>query len=242
MPTNHLVQLDSTSSSEVWDQKWAEIFDHYQQDLRHAYYIHAMLGADERKVLEIGAGSFRDMAELRRKGIDCCGVDFSSESVELAKRYFPEFSHSIHRMSGFNMSFAANSFDVTYHNGFWGCFSDQHIVDLAKEQARITRGRMIATVHNSHNPQFVEYFNRRKVDDPLYAVRFFTVSELTELMHQVCGDVTIIPVGKGKQHNEDLLISRGITDPASIRACLDESGMNYLHSSERLMCIGVVRS
>lgn len=241
MDTSQLVQLNSTSNSDAWDQKWTKIFDHYQQDLRHAYYIHAMLKADEKHLLEIGAGSFRDMAELRRRGLNCEAMDFSSESVERAKKNFPNFASAIHLMSGFDMPLADGVFDVTYHNGFWGCFQDCHISELVEEQARITRGRMIATVHNRHNPQFVDYFNRKKVDDPIYAVRFFTIEEITELMRQVCSEVTIIPVGKGKQHHEDLLIKNGITDPASIRSCLDESGMNYLESSERLMCIGVVR-
>lgn len=99
---------------------------------------------------------------------------------------------------------------------------------------------MIATVHNAHNAQFVDYFARKKQDDPLYDIRFFEMDELADLMREVCSDVTIFPVGKGKQHHEDLLIKNGVTDPATLRACLVEGGLRHLESSERLMCIGTV--
>nr|WP_313402585.1 methyltransferase domain-containing protein [Pseudomonas sp.] len=236
-----LRNLDPSSSSKDWDSKWADIFEHYQQDLRHAYYIQAMLDAEDRHVLEIGAGSFRDMAELRRRGVDCEGMDFSQESAQLARQQFPEFSNAIHRMSAFDMSFADKAFDVSYHNGVWVLFDDVQIKALAVEQARITRNRMIATVHNAHNRQFVEYFDRLKKDDPLYDIRFFEMDEVSSLMREVCSDVVIVPVGKGKKHHEDLLIKSGVTDPQALRACFDKSGLKYLESSERLMCIGSVR-
>jgi ubiquinone/menaquinone biosynthesis C-methylase UbiE len=236
-----LRNLDPSSSSKDWDSKWADIFEHYQQDLRHAYYIQAMLDAEDRHVLEIGAGSFRDMAELRRRGVDCEGVDFSQESAQLARQQFPEFSSAIHQMSAFDMSFADKAFDVSYHNGVWVLFDDVQIKALAVEQARITRNRMIATVHNAHNRQFVEYFDRLKKDDPLYDIRFFEMDELSSLMREVCSDVVVVPVGKGKKHHEDLLIKSGVSDPQALRACFDESGLKYLESSERLMCVGLVR-
>nr|WP_024306905.1 class I SAM-dependent methyltransferase [Pseudomonas sp. P818] len=235
-----LRNLDPASSSKDWDSKWADIFEHYQQDLRHAYYIQAMLDAEDRHVLEIGAGSFRDMAELRRRGVDCEGMDFSQESIQLARQQFPEFSSAIHQMSAFDMSFADKAFDVSYHNGVWVLFDDVQIKALAVEQARITRNRMIATVHNAHNRQFVEYFDRLKKDDPLYDIRFFEMDEVSSLMREVCSDVVIVPVGKGKKYHEDLLIKSGVTDPQALRACFDKSGLKYLESSERLMCIGSV--
>lgn len=236
----HLRNLDPASSSDSWDQKWAAIFDQYQNDLRHAYYIHAMLESNERHVLELAAGSFRDMAELRRRGIDCEGMDFSAESIERARGRFPDYANVIHHASAFSMSFADRAFDATYHNGFWTLFSDEQIASLAIEQARITRRRMIATVHNAHNAQFVSYFNRKKVDDALYDIRFFELEEISDLMRKVCRDVLVLPVGKGKQYHEDLLIRNGVTDPATLRACLMESGVKHLESSERLMCIGTL--
>ncbi len=233
-----LRDLDAFSGSEDWDRKWVGIFDHYQNDLRHAFYIHAMLESEEQHLLEIGAGSFRDMAELRRRGLNCEGMDFSLEAVVRAKEYFPEFAGSIHHMSAFSMPFADGAFDLTYHNGFWVLFSDEQIKGLAEEQARISKRRMIVTVHNAHNVRFVDYFDRKKVDDPLFDIRFFEKDEVIELMRPVCRDVLVVPVGKGKQYHEDLLIKNGIVDPHSIRDCLRANELNYMADSERLMCIG----
>lgn len=235
MPLNNLTH---NSSPNEWDHKWACIFDQYQRDLRHAYYIRALLHSDEKKLLEIAAGSFRDMAALRRLNIDCEGVDFSLESVQRAKTRFPQYFNFIEQMNAFDLAFDDDTFDVTYHNGFWICFKDSDIQLLAREQARVTQKRMIATVHNAHNKRFVSYFNEMKKSDPLYDIRFFSVAEITRLMHDVCEDVAVIPVGKYKRRHEDRLIRLGLTHPSLIRSYLKLSGHRLLDRSERLLCIG----
>lgn len=227
------------SEKSKWDDKWTEIFDHYQQDLRHAYYIRAILNANEKKVLELAAGSFRDTGALDAMGIDASGVDYSSQAVALAKKQFPSIVEKISEQDGFKMGFDDNTFDLSFHNGFWVCFSeDKDIMKLAEEQARITKHRIVATVHNAHNKEFVEYFNRLRENDPLYRVRFFEVDEITELMKSVAKNVKIIPVGKGKKYYEDDLINIGLGDPQYLRKSFDYHGMNLLNTSERLLCIG----
>ena len=236
-----LRNLDKHSDATGWDSKWTAIFDQYQRDLRHAHYIRSLLEPGEHKVLELGAGSFRDMAALRRMGVDCFGMDFSAESAARAKQAFPEYANCIEQMSAFEMSYPDKSFDVSYHNGFWVLFSDEQIEDLAKEQARITKKRMMATVHNGHNTSFVQYFDRKKQDDPLYDIRFFLADELKTLMSRVCDEVVVIPVGKGARRHEDWLIKMGITHPAIISSYLKISGQRLIESSERLLCIGTPR-
>jgi hypothetical protein len=236
-----LNNLDRHSNPADWDAKWVGIFNHYQRDLRHAHYIRAMLEPGEESLLEIAAGSFRDMAALRRMGINCSGMDFSGESVARAKSAFPPYADYIHRMSAFEISFADDSFDVTYHNGFWIYFNDQNIKTLAQEQARITKKHMIATVHNIHNQRFVDYFDKMKQSDPLYDIRFFAVDEISSLMREVCNDVRVIPVGKYKRRHEDMMIKLGLTHPTLIRSYLDVSGHHLLDRSERLLCIGTPR-
>lgn len=236
-----LQNLDSTSSPRDWDEKWNSIFDNYQQDLRHAHYIRAVLNQDEKCILEIAAGSFRDMAMLRRNGLNCYGIDFSGESVARAKSKFPDFSDFIQQQSAFKLDYPENFFDVSYHNGFWVLFSDEEIQNLAAEQARVTKNRMIITVHNAHNTDFRAYFARLKKKDPLFDVRFFHQAEIVELMHETCDDITVIPVGKGKRRYEDWLIKRGWTHPTLLKTCLQLSGTRFLESSERLLCIGTPR-
>lgn len=236
-----LGKLTASSSADDWDKKWVDIFAHYQNDIRHAHYIHALLEPDEKEVLEIAAGSFRDIAALNRWGRTGSGIDFSEEAVRRAKDQFPEYASRFYQMSAFDLSVTNKAFDVTYHNGFWILFSDKEILALAKEQARVTRKRMIVTVHNAHNSQFVGYFERMRQSDPLYDIRFFSIEEIIGLMRTVCDDVQVIPVGKQKKRWEDWLIKKGCSHPLLLRPCLKWQGHKFLDSSERLLCIGTPR-
>jgi ubiquinone/menaquinone biosynthesis C-methylase UbiE len=231
------LQIGMTEKEE-WDEKWKEIFDHYQQDLRHAYYIRAILNANETRIMELAAGSFRDVGALNSMGFDCYGCDYSSQAVLSARNQFPEKTEKLSEQNCFNIQFSDKSFDFTFHNGFWGYFLNDEILQLAKEQARITKYRIAATVHNAHNKQFVEYFYYLKENDPLYQIRFFEIEEMTELMSSVAKNIKIIPVGKGKKYYEDDLINIGLGDAEYIRKSFDYHKMNLLESSERLLCIG----
>jgi len=236
-----LGKLTSDSSADDWDRKWADIFAHYQNDIRHGHYIQALLNRGEKRVLEIAAGSFRDIAALNRWGRTGTGMDFSEEAVHRARKQFPEYASRFHQMSAFDMPFPDKSFDVTYHNGFWILFSDNELIKLAKEQARVTKRRMIVTVHNMHNSQFVRYFDRMSETDPLYDIRFFSMEEIVGLMRTVCDDVKVIPVGKQKKRWEDWLIKNGYAHPMLLRPCLKWQGRTFLNESERLLCIGTPR-
>jgi len=227
------------NTKEEWDQKWEAIFDHYQQDLRHAYYINAVLNPNEKRLIELAAGNFRDTAALNMMNIDCYGADYSSNAVLLAKKQFPKIAGKFSEQNAFNTDFPDKSYDLSFHNGFWVCFADDNsILKLMQEQARITKHRIIATVHNAHNRQFVEYFDKMKQNDPLYMIRFFEMSEITELMKRVVKNVKIVPVGKRKMYYEDDLINIGLGEPEYIKKSFDYHGLNLVETSERLMCIG----
>lgn len=234
----NLTKLNAQSSSSDWNKKWEDIFIKYQQDVRHAHYIRAILRRDEKKILEIGAGSFRDMAFLCSKGINCDGFDFSETSVNMARIRYPDLKEKISVNNAFNTEIEDNTFDLTYHNGFFSCFNQKEIEHLIKEQARITRKRVVATVHNAHNKDFMNYFDRMKQDDPLFEANFFTIEEMLQLMQPYCRSVKIIPVGKGKKKHEDWLIKNHITNPLIIRSYLQASRKSFIATSERLLCIG----
>jgi len=224
----------------VWDDQWQHIFEHYQQDIRHAYYIRSILESREHNLLEIAAGSFRDMGALNKWGYTCFGIDYSSVSVCKAKHHFTDYAERIQRMNAFDIQFGDGLFDLSFHNGFWNYFDDNEIKTLLREQARVTKYRIVATVHNKHNTRFVEYFNRLAEKNPLYKLRFFEVDEMVELMKTACHDIKVIPVGKGKKFYEDELINIGLGDACNLKRSFDYHGMNLLPISERLMCIGIL--
>jgi hypothetical protein len=225
---------------DVWDEKWKDIFDHYQQDVRHAYYINAILDDFDKKVLEVGAGSFRDMAFLNNLGVDCWGTDYSLTSVNLAKQHFPLLSNKMFVADAFNFdSVKDKEYDVSFHNGLWVLFdNNDDILRLAKEQSRISKNKIVVTVHNGHNQDFTSYFEKLSLSDSLYKIRFFKVDEIKQLMLSVCKSVKVIPVGKGKKFYEDELIAKGNATKENILKLFDEAGLIHLESSERLLCIG----
>jgi len=228
------------SEMEGWNVQWENNFEHYQQDMRHACYIRSILQTREHDLLEIAAGSFRDMGTLNKWGYTCFGIDYSPVSISKAKDYFEEYAGRILRMDAFNLEFSDDRFDLSFHNGFWNYFEDDRIKKLLAEQARVTKYRVVATVHNKHNRQFVEYFCRLSEKDPLYKLRFFEVDEMIELMKTACREVKVIPVGKGKKLYEDELINIGLGDARYLKKCFDHHGMDLLPISERLMCIGLL--
>lgn len=228
-------------SKEEWNKKWEGIFDHYQQDLRNSYYVNAVLSSNDKKILELGAGSFRDMANLNELGRDVYGCDYSDLAVNLAKKQFPKYSEKIFLADSFHMPTENKAYDVTYHNGFWALFDDEAILSLAKEQSRITKNKMIVTVHNAHNESFVNYFNQLSEKDNLFQIRFFTIGEISELMSETCENIKIVPVGKGKHFFEDKLINEGFTHPELLNKFFEISKLDNLETSERLMCIGEVK-
>ncbi|MEM1189398.1 MAG: class I SAM-dependent methyltransferase [Pseudomonadota bacterium] len=223
-----------------WDREWRDIFEHYQNDRRFAYYLRSVLTPEDERILELGAGSFRDMQQLNAWDIDCCGTDFSQTAVELAQDTYPQLRDKILKANAFALPFADGEFDLSYHNGFWVCFNDADIHLLIKEQVRVSRRAIVAAVHNNHNEQFKAYFEKLKAESDLYSCRFFSLEQVHEFMGDYCRDVTVIPVGKGKKRYEDYLINLGLGDANALRACWVHHGMDLLEESERLLCIGTL--
>ena len=221
-----------------WDVVWQQHFGSYQRDIRHAYYIAAVRRRQERRLLEIAAGSFRDMAALNHWGFYCEGIDYSSESVEKSRILFPALSGRIKKMDATRLDYPDRAFDVTFHNGFWGYYNDSQIAILGAEQARVTSSRMIATVHNAHNRSFKDKFAVWAAKNPLYRIRFFHADEIAGLMRQFCRHVSVIYVGGGMV---DKLIRQGL-GPHAVRWVYQLRGCfrRKLEGSERLLCIGEV--
>ncbi len=225
---------------EYWNTAWDKYFNHYQQDLRHAYYINAFLNNDEHKILEIAAGSFRDFHLLNKLGRNCFAFDYCENTVKKAKKLFPQYQEKISLQNAFSTSYQDKEFDFSYHNGFWGCFENEQIIQFAKEQLRVTKKRFAFIVHNGHNSEFIQYFDKLKRYDVLYAVRFFTLNDIYQIINALdieIENVKIYPVGKYKKYLEDELILQGKTDAQTIRNCIENQKFNNLFTSEKLLCI-----
>jgi hypothetical protein len=229
-------QIEELQTKAFWDDKWKTIFDKYQQDLRHAYYVAAFLQNDIESILEIGAGSFRDIAFLaslkKKKG----AFDFSSEACMLAQQQYPALANFFWQDDAFKINIPNVSFDLSYSNGFIGCFDDEKIELLVREQLRITKKQLIITLHNGHNQAFQEYFDSKKVLDNLFDIRFFRLSDIQRILSKFSFTYKVYPVGKAYKGFEDILIQKNATFD-EIKESIIAQGLVNLETSERLMIV-----
>ena len=188
---------DVLTGRDFWDLTWPKYFEKYKKAFpRQAYYVYFVTGKPTGGVLEIGAGSFRDIACLNRWGIKGIGVDFSFQAVKLARKVFPLCGGKFLVSDGFNLCFKDKSFEVSYHNGLFVCFEDDSkIRELLNEQIRVTKRIIICTVHNKVNKKLTWEFKRRANKERLYAIRFFEASELLALMRPFFKRVKVYPFG-----------------------------------------------
>lgn len=230
---------DSFAQPATWDGAWQQHFQEYQGDIRHAHYIAAVRRRHERRILEIAAGSFRDMAALNRWGLYCEGADFSGESVRKAADLFPALRERIKQMDAKHLDYPDGAFDLTFHAGFWVYFDDAQIAEMAAEQARVSRSRMIATVHNAQHRKFQEYLTDLSQRDPFYRVRFFQPEEIMALLRPHCRRVIVLPAMTGRRLDQSIFRRR--MGPSLFRWAYRLYGrFGRLETSERLMCIGEI--
>ena len=101
-----------------------------------------------RRVLEVGAGSGRDLIELARLGASGIVLDYSPASLELVRRQSSERGIPVHlvRADALRMPFRDGAIDVVFHQGLLEHFRDP--MPLLRENARVTArgGRVVVDV------------------------------------------------------------------------------------------------
>lgn len=180
-----------------WSAAWKAHHRRYvARPSYQAYYLYCVLPRNAKRLLELGAGSFRDTAQLNQWGYDCTGTDFSPEAVALAQRTYPQWAQRFHTADATALPFGSKSFDVSFHSGLFACFEDDTMIKaILQEQARVSQIAMVCTVHNAHNEALQEQFHLKAQSDPLYQIRFFSREEITQLMHPYCERVLLYPFG-----------------------------------------------
>lgn len=187
-----------TNNQNFWNKTWDKYADIYTSSIsRQAYYLYFLLPDIKiDKILELGAGSYRDTAKLNEWGYECHGIDFSKKAHKIACQNYPDFQKNLHCDDAFNLKWLDKTFDITFHNGFFVCFEDnQEIKLLLKEQVRVTKKIVVCTVHNSYNQSLIEKFKHKSHEDSLYKIRFFKEEELLSIMNPYFKRVEIIPFG-----------------------------------------------
>lgn len=134
-----------------WESYWrghADLDRTYSTGGRLAREILADGGVRGKRVLEVGAGSGRDLLALAREGAIGLVLDYSPASLELVQRQAREQNLPVHlvRADGLAMPFRDGALDVVFHQGLLEHFRDP--LPLLRENARVTRsgGRVVVDV------------------------------------------------------------------------------------------------
>lgn len=140
------------STLDHWESYWkghsADIDDTYSTGFRLVREVLADGPVEGRVVMEIGAGSGRDLIELARLGARGVVLDYSPASLAIVREKADALGVSVLlvRADATRMPFRDGTIDVSFHQGLLEHFRDP--MPLLLENARVTRpgGRMVVDV------------------------------------------------------------------------------------------------
>lgn len=140
------------STLEHWESYWKghqqDIHDTYSTGGRLAREVLADGAVDGKLVMEIGAGSGRDLLELVRSGARGIVLDYSPASLALVRQQAAAQGLDVLlvQADATRMPFRDGAIDVSFHQGLLEHFRDPR--PLLTENARITRrgGRVLVDV------------------------------------------------------------------------------------------------
>jgi SAM-dependent methyltransferase len=134
-----------------WESYWkghAEIEETYSTGGRLEREVLRDGAVTGRRVMEVGAGSGRDLLALARAGAKGVVLDYSPASLEIVRRLAREQGIAVDlvRADALAMPFRDGAFDVVFHQGLLEHFRDPQ--PLLRENARVTAkgGRVVVDV------------------------------------------------------------------------------------------------
>ena len=145
------------STLDHWESYWkghADLDRTYSTGGRLMREVTAEGPVAGRRVMEVGAGSGRDLLALARAGAVGVVLDYSPASLELVRRQAREQDVPVLlvQADALRMPFRDGAFDVVFHQGLLEHFRDP--MPLLRENARVTArgGRVIVDVPQTYHP------------------------------------------------------------------------------------------
>lgn len=152
--------MKRVSEKKHWDEFWADsqnLSDVYGTDGRITKNLTGLVDFKGSRILEVGAGTGRDAAEIASLGAVSVALDYSEESLNLMRGTLgafrehseqserSEFGERSERSEGvevicgdaLGLPFVSESFDVVYHQGLLEHFRNPE--DLLEENVRVLK-------------------------------------------------------------------------------------------------------
>jgi len=168
------------TTQKFWEKSWVIHIEEYLNTTPRAGIFIQNYFKNVKSILEIAGGSCRDSRYLANYGFDATGSDFDENTLEyLQTERFPNDKLKYSKEDAFSLTFNDNSFDLVFHNGFFIYFDNQKIINMLKEQARVSKKFIVVFIHNINNKQLIKIFDEKAKEDDLYKIRFFDENELS---------------------------------------------------------------
>ncbi len=147
---------ERSTPASPWDRFWssrAELADVYPSSPRVLEAVLERLGEGAPRVLEIGAGTGRDTAQLASRGARVVALDAAGESLALMAR-----AHSTLRGRGIvggdalHLPFADGTFQVVFHQGVLEHFGNPHAFLVENLRVTAPGGWLVVDVPQTWHP------------------------------------------------------------------------------------------
>lgn len=169
----------------VWDRFWAgkQVREIYPPVTDITSEVAPFFSFPSKKVLEVGAGTGRDGLKMRRQGARVYLLDYSAESLRLARQAMAGDEVGLVMADGLQSPFPDQTFDLIFHQGLLEHFKSPH--ELLRENHRILKKNGLVVVDV---PQTVHIYTVLKQLLQMAGLWFagwerqFTVRSLTRLL------------------------------------------------------------
>jgi ubiquinone/menaquinone biosynthesis C-methylase UbiE len=123
----------------VWDDFWAGKDPHsiYPPVTRIVDEVQTRIPIKQAKVLEVGAGTGRDSITMCERGADVCILDYSRESLRLAKASMHGHTPSLLLADAVQSPITSGYYDIVFHQGLLEHFKSPY--RLLRENHRVLK-------------------------------------------------------------------------------------------------------
>lgn len=171
----------------VWDRFWAgkKVQEIYPPVTDITAEVYPYFSFTSKKVLEVGAGTGRDGLKMQKHGASVFLLDYSAESLRLARQNITQNEVGLILADGLCTPFVNETFDLVFHQGLLEHFPSPH--ELLRENHRILKkgGLVVVDV-----PQTIHCYTVVKQILQAFGLWFagwerqFTVDSLSRLLSQ----------------------------------------------------------